>query len=371
MKLFYINILTMSHTPASLINSLFTNTFFRDVNTNPELVDFMKTIERKSFHTNPNVFDIYTFVDFIYTFIDYEKLIESPHASEWKAISKKRSGSEDEQQDHIKNQIKDIIKNVLTKQIHNEKVDNTFSSYIKRIICNTIGDVCGGFKITDLRPPTENLVDAMQYIRDNKHTYMREYISTRLWKNPAGGFVTCLENDHGCVFTKKCLKTRSSDSNIVLNANNTGKKNKHNICFIQLNPDIHKANQAKGIYYTSNFHISEVSFENIQARMNNYGFKKHAKLLTKYNDRVSVCCVHNVDETNRTKNSFWYNKKYLIILHNKSVGTKNDIKKNTEEYTCIRKIIDSYGTKREGNVAGDDILVLGDFDLPLWGQDNG
>jgi len=358
----------MSFTHSSVISSsLFTNEFFRDVNTNPELVDFMKTIERNSFHTNLNTFDIDTFVDFIYNFIDYEKLLESSHASEWKAISKKTSGSEEEQQDHIKKQMTDIVKNVLTKQFHNEKVDNTFGSFIKRIICNTIGDVCGGFKVTDLRLLAINQVDPMQYIRDNKPAYMREYISNRLWKNPAGGFVVCLENDHGCVFTKNGLKTRSSDSNIVLSANYNGQPNKHDICYLELNPETHKANQAKGIYYTGNYCINEVDFEDIQSNMIHSDYKKHANLITKYKDRVSVCVIYNVNETDTNEDSFWYKKKHLIILHNKSVGTKKDIKKNAEEYACMRKLVDSYTV----NSNADNVLVVGDFNLPLWGQDNG
>ena len=74
--------------------------------------------------------------------------------------------------------------------------------------------VCGGFKITDWRLPAKDQVDAMQYIRDNKQEYMRDYIKTRLYSKNEGGFVVCLENDHGCVFSGKDIN-QSNMKNIV------------------------------------------------------------------------------------------------------------------------------------------------------------
>ena len=373
---------------SSTFSKHFNNKFLRDVNTNPELIDFMKTIERVNFHTNPTLFDIHAFVDFIYNFIEIEKLIESPFASEWKAISLKADGSKEKQEQHIKEQMYPIVKDVLTKKIDNKKVDNTFSNYIKRIICNVIGDVCGGFKITDIRSPAKDQVDAMQYIRDNKHTYMRTYITEQLFKTPTGGFVVCLENDHGCVFSGKgvgqsCIKNSVyKKPSADLNSND-----KDSICYLQLDPTIHKANQAKGIYYTGNYIVNEVSFDDIKKRMLDVQYTKSAELLAAYKDRVSVCEVSHNTETNKNMKSFWYKKKYLIILHNKSVGTKKDIKKNAEEYACMRKLIDAYattnkvsfqnGNKKTKTRAGtktiekEDVFVVGDFNLPLWGQDNG
>jgi hypothetical protein len=355
---------------SSTTYSMFTSEFMRDVNTNPILIDLMKKICRGTFQTNPTDIQISKFVDFIYNFIDYEKLLESPHATEWKGLSIMQNGDECECEAHLKKQFSDILMNVLTKQTYNEKVDNTFDSFIKRIICNVIGDVCGGFKVTDLRPPAKDQVDAMQYIRDNKQTYMRTYISDQLFKAPTGGFVVCLENDHGCVFSGKGVGS-SNMKNIVYKkpCANLIEKDKDAICYIQFDPTIHKANQAKGIYYTGNYSVSEVCIEDIQSRMIACGFSKDAKTLLKYKDRVSVCSVHN-KATNKHKDSFWYKKKYLIILHNKSVGTKKDIKKNAEEYACMRKLIDSYATQSE-NTNSEDVFVLGDFNLPLWGKDNG
>lgn len=373
---------------SSHVTKQFTTEFLRDVNTNPKFVDYMKTIGRSNFHTMPMTYDVNTFVDFIYNYIDYKELIKSPHATEWHSISVKTDCTKEEYEEHIKSQIAVIVKKIITKQFHNEKVDNTFSSFIKRIICNVIGDVCGGFRITDLRPSSKDQVDPMQYIRENKHTYMREYIHDRLFKNSTGGFVVCLENDHGCVFSKSHLKD-SSMKNLVYKriTDEPSKICENSICYLQLGDC--KGNQAKGIYYTGNYTVDEVNFEDIQQNMNNYGFKEHAKLLVKYKDRFSVCCVRNNKYTDykEQKYSFWYKKKYFIIVHNKSVGTKKDIKNNAEEYACMRKLIDSYATSNNDKgitkIKGayteyvytkkykEDVFVLGDFNIPLWGKDNG
>ena len=377
---------------SQIIYSMFTSEFMRDVNTNPTLIGLMKKIGRDSFHTNHCPSDISVFVDFVYNFIVHTKLIESPHASQWKGVSIKHYDNEDDNETHLKKQISDILMNVFSKQSYNEKVDNTFDCFIKRVICNVIGDVCGGFKVTDLRPPANDQVDAMQYIRDNKHTYMRTYISDKLFSAKQGGFVVCLENDHGCVFGKTiCKKVHPTNGtkNIVYIKQRSGGFSSTNdqICYHQFDPSIHKANQAKGIYYTGNYFVTEVTFEAIQQKMTDCGFKTDASKLEKYKDRVSVCCVMNTTETAKHNDSFWYKKKYLIIMHNKSVGTKEDINKNAEEYACMRKLIDSYATSTAktgitkskgvytnyvyGKNDPEDVLVLGDFNLPLWGKDNG
>ena len=365
--------MSSSHTLSTSINSMFTSEFIRDVNTNPLLIDLMKKIGRGKFHTNISESDISVFVDFVYNFIDYTKLIESAHASEWKGVSIKHDGTEDINETHLKQQISDILMDVFTKQTYNEKVDNTFDSFIKRIICNVIGDVCGGFKVTDKRPPAKDQVDPMQYIRDNKQEHMRNYITTRLYSQTNGGFVVCLENDHGCVFSGQDVN-QSKMKNIVYmkQSGDPSRKDKDSICYHQFDPSIHKANQAKGIYYTGNYSISEVFFEDIKQKMVDCGFSKYADKLTNYKDRVSVCSVYNTNETDKCEDSIWYKKKYFIILHNKSVGTKRDITKNKEEYACMRKLIDSYATQTENtNISSEDVLVLGDFNLPLWGKDNG
>ena len=348
----------------------------------------MKTIERDNFHTRPMKYDVNIFVNFIYNFIDYTELINSPHATEWTNISVKKDGSKEQQEQHIKSQMYNIVEKIITKQYYDKKIDNTFSSFIKRIICNVIGDVCGGFKVTDLREENKEQVDAMQYIRENKHSDMRKYISKQLTKNPKGGFVVCLENDHGCVFSGSGVK-QSTMKNIVYK-NESGDYTRNDvdsICYLQLGHS--KGNQAKGIYYTGNYSVTEVDFEDVLQRMVNCGYNKHIIPIKKYKDRFSVCCVYNTKETDNDdyKDSFWFKKKYFIILHNKSVGTKNDIKKNTEEYACMRKLIDTYAIYNEGKgitkVNGayteyvfaktekEDVLVLGDFNLPLWGKDNG
>lgn len=379
---------TMSIVPSSTINSMFTKKFLRDVNTNPVLISLMKKINHNDFYTNISESNISEFVDFVYNFIDYNKLIKSPHASEWNGLSIKHNGNEDENEIHLKKQISDILMNVFTKKPYGKKIDNTFDSFIKRIICNVIGDVCGGFKITDLRPPCEKQVDAMQYIRDNKHKHMREYVTKQLFKDPQGGLVVCLENDHGCVFSAKdTIKSDLTNAVYVRNTDDFSKIDKNTICYLQLDPTVHTANQAKGIYYTGNYSISEVNCDQIKQKMFDCGFKEQGSKLYRYKDRVSVCCVHNIEETDKIKESFWYKKKYLIIVHNKSVGTKKDINKNAEEYAFMRKLIDSYATYTEGTgttkVNGqystyvhsrnypEDVLVLGDFNLPLWGEDNG
>ena len=356
-------------------SKIFTTEFLRDVNSNPELVNFMKTIDRESFHTCPTSCDINMFVNFIYKYIDINELIKSPHATEWEAISVKADGSWVEQAQHIKSQMSDVVRKIITKQFHNKTVDNTFSNFIKRIICNVIGDVCGGFKITDLRPQSNENVDAMQYIRTNKQKDMKTYISDRLFKQENGGFVVCLENDHGCVFERSHWFSELKNAVYTRIDDTSQRKDTDSICYLQIGDC--KGNQAKGIYYTGNYSVSEVKFEDVQQRMVDYGFTDHHKLITNYKDRFSVCCVHNTTETDNDdyKNTFWYKKKYFIILHNKSVGTKSDIKKNAEEYACMRKLIDSYATSNDSECSTkhdkEDVLVLGDFNLPLWGKDNG
>ena len=332
---------------SSQITDIFTTDFLRDVNTNPKLVDFMKTIRRENFHTSPQKYNINIFVDFIYNFIDYKELLKSPHATEWHGISVKADGTKEEQEKHLKSQMFHIVRNIFTKQFHNENVDNTFSSFIKRIICNVIGDVCGGFTITDLRRSSKNQVDAMQHIRDNKKTDMYNYISKRLNSKPNGGFVVCLENDHGDVRDGQCI-------------NNLSEFN-----YLEMDKSIHKANQAKGIYFTTNFTVNEISYADICKSVKSSLTQEFIDKLDKYKNRFAVCEISNVDETGKVEDSFWFTKKYLIILHNKSVGTKKDIKNNEKEYACMRKLIDYYATK------DTNVLVVGDFNLPLWGEDNG
>ena len=45
---------------------------------------------------------------------------------------------------------------------------------------------------------------------------MRKYISDKLFHAKQGGFVVCLENDHGCVFSGQGVNPRKSNmKNIV------------------------------------------------------------------------------------------------------------------------------------------------------------
>ena len=333
-------------------STLFTSEFLGNVSSSPELIKFAKSVKRDGFSIDVTKLLVEKYVSFIECYIDQNKLVASPHAKEWDTTND--SVSYHEKKMHL---IKTVT-NMITKQSYDEKVDKSFGDYLKRLTCNVIGDALGGFSVMSTIPEAEKTMSDIGYLKSNKKKNMRDYITKTLSTYEYGGIVACLEHDHGCVFDGGAL---TADEN-QFSSNNSDSEMGFDIHYIELNPNVHKDNSAKGIYYTSNFTIEERSSCFIKEKMKETGNDKYIGDFDKYDERFSVLYITDVG----TEDDPMFYGTPFVLLHNKSCGSKMDIlEKNSKEYRFIRTVKDTFEENDNG------FLMGGDINVPLLGEDNG
>ena len=340
--------------------------FFENVSSDTKLLKLVKDIRRDEFTVSPTKALVSSLVDYIIKNINVDNLAMCPFAKLW--TPEEFTDFQIATDYHVKKlMLTKNVKKILEKQTYDKKVDATLADYIKRLNCHVIGGVLGGFKVMNTIHIEEQTCSDIHYIRSRKHENILEYVLSRLSLHPGGGIVSCLENDHGCAFMKDTYDVSWSNNTYILNQEHNphsvvnGGNMTFNICFKSLNGDIHKDNQAKGIYYTSNFEITERSRDEIIEQMKLTGSTRFGDFQL-YEDRFAVLHIKNVHDT-QPKRVFGDGIDF-VLLHMKSVGTKKDIlTKNSKEYEFIREVNNAYQSK--------NILSGGDINAPLWGRDGG
>jgi hypothetical protein len=313
----------------------FNGAFFGDVSTNSKLVKYLGKINRDSFTVQDNSETVDAIADFINIYIDTNNFVASPHAKLW------TRGDQN---------VRETVSKILQKQTDSPKNDKSFDVYIMKLVCNIIGDYLGGFDFT----VEEDVIEPpLTFMRKHKRNYNANYIERMLTSEKDGGYVVCLENDHGCFFDTIPYISMKPDTYPIL--------------YLELNKNIHKGNKAKGIYYTSNLKITELSLDEIRIRLKMRkwledgsshahlppsGNPKYLELLDTYKDCYAVCSV-----SRWSKYGVLYSTPtYVMIHHNKSTGGKfDDVLKNYDEY-CLGKAI--------RDTLGDNVQMLGDFNIP-------
>ena len=338
--------------------------FFENVSSNTKFLTLAKNLQRYEFNVVPTKELVNILVDYILTNINISSLVSCPFASMWTSEEFDNFTISEDYETKIAILTANVEK-ILKKQTYDKKVDATLADYIKRIICHVIGGVLGGFKVLNTLPEEDKWSSDIDYIRSKKHENIRNYVFTRLSTLSGGGIISCLEYDHGCAFLEDTYEINPKNNVYVLkhehnpHSKENGGKMIDNICFMQLDESVHKDNQSKGIYFTSNFQITVRSKDDIILNMQKSG-SKYFENYDLYKDRFAVLRIRNVDE----HHGVFGEQTDFVLLHMKSVGSKKDIlTKNTNEYKFIRELNNAFQS--------ENILSGGDINAPLWGRDGG
>ena len=75
-----------------------------------------------------------------------------------------------------------------------DKKDTNLSDYLRRFICNTTMDQCGGFELNDTR--TNPDIPSIEYLKKNKLDNMYRFVSTQL--KGTTGIILGIEHDQVC-----------------------------------------------------------------------------------------------------------------------------------------------------------------------------
>ena len=293
---------------------------FADLGNYPELIKKLKSIKRDKL--NVPIDDISEFIDdiveFIDSYIDLSKM-GGKYSKLWKGYV------HHEDKDERFAEIKKYIIKILAVDDSTEKADKSLDVYLKKIITHFTGDECGGFKLVDTREG-DGISSTINYMHQYKQENMLGYINKQL--NGKSGFVFCTEHDWD-----SCLEDGTDY-----------------IMFHRFNPDVHKDNASKGLYYSPELTVTEFDTETMRTHMTSKPYFEH------FDTYINTYVVFSVKNKYAKKGELFYDEVIVVGLHCKSMGSKSDIEDNMMEYIFIKSVIDSF--------KGFNRMVIGDFNLP-------
>jgi hypothetical protein len=293
---------------------------FANLGTHPGLIKKLKSIKRDKI--NVPIDDMGEFIDdiveFIDSYIDLSKM-GGKYSKLWKGYV--HHAAKDVRFAEIK---KYIIK-ILAVDDSSDKADKSVDVYLKKIITHFTGDECGGFKLVDTREG-DGLSSTINYMHQHKQENMLDYINKQL--NGKSGFVFCTEHDWD-----SCLEDGTDY-----------------IMFHRFNPEVHKDNAAKGLYYSPELTVTEFDTATMRTHMTGKPYFEH---FDTYLDKYVVFSIKN----QYAKEAELFHDEVIVIgLHCKSMGSKSDIEDNMMEYRFLKSVIDTF--------KGLNRMVIGDFNLP-------
>ena len=198
----------------------------------------------------------------------------------------------------------------------------TFAKFLQYLCENINNGECSGFTINDIREiRVEQTIDYMKAIKqDNMTESIRSF-----FQNVDSGCILLVEYDH-----------------LPLNCG-------EDINFTQIEPDIHKGNNAKAIV-SKNKKIEIIPFETVKMEIQSRHKRSQYILDTLENssDKFTVFKVNSI---------------VFLGVHLKSIGNMKQAKENVNLYLTIKCIIDWLKETE------DEFVVLGDFNIPFVHED--
>ena len=300
---------------------------FEDVKKHRKTIEKLAEIKIADIAVDPSKMEgiVDKIAEFIIANVNVQQLVNGAFSKEWN----KFVISPDEAKFKA-----DVRENVSQMLRFTEK-DTTLVDYIRRFINNVSMDQCGGFIVNDTRKTKD--VCSMKYLKTNKTANMWRFVSSQLHSNQYTGFILGIEHDHD-----SCIPAEEET----------------NIKFHRFDSTIHKANSAKALYYTNNLDVNELTLDQVCLKMEATENSKYIGFLEKYKDKFVVFTIGLSEPSVKSQSLFDEGEVTVVGLHNKSCGSKSDIKKNYDEYCLISSIIKSFSDKR--------LLVMGDFNIPKF-----
>ena len=300
---------------------------FEDVGKHRETIEKLTEIKIADIAVDPTKMEgmVDRIAEFIITNVNVQQLVKGAFSKGWNNFV--ISPDETTFKADVRENVSEMLK-------FTEK-DTTLIDYIRRFINNVSMDQCGGFIVNDTRESKD--IGSMKYLATNKHANMWKFVSAQLNVDQYTGFILGIEHDQ-----ESCIPEGEET----------------NIKFHRFDETIHIANSAKALYYTNNLDANEFTLDQVCLKMEATGNTKFIGLLEKFKDKFVVFTLGLSDPAVKSNSLFDEGEVTVVALHNKSCGSKKDIKKNYEEYCLIASIVKSFSDKR--------LLVMGDFNVPKF-----
>ena len=293
---------------------------FQNLSNFPEIIKKINSIEKENINVPIELMDEFMtdLADFIDHYIDLSKM-GGKYSKLWKGYT-----HHDIKEERVA-EIKKYIQKIIEVDTSSEKEDKTLGVYLKKIITHIMGDECGGFELVDDREIKTN--PTIRYMHENKMENMNQFITSHL-NGDTPGFIFSTEHDW-----ESCLK--DTDTSIK---------------FHQFNPLIHKDNSAKALYYTDGLKVVELDDNAIKRHLNGID----------YSNYLEKFVIFTVKDPKAKVGQLFYDEVYVIGLHCKSMGSKNDIKRNLGEYKFIKLLNERFSDKNS--------MFIGDFNVPVFNE---